>query len=205
MYPVKVPKLVQQLYPHYIWRIPTTEKRLYLTFDDGPIPELTPWVLDTLKEYHAKATFFCVGENAARYPELVKRILDEGHALGNHTYNHLRGSNTPTLDYIANTLKCEPHLPTTLFRPPYGRIKREQAKALQARGYQIVMWDVLSGDFDRRISKEKCLENVLGNVGPGSVVVFHDSLKAEGVLRWVLGKVLNTLDGWEFDALSVNS
>ncbi|MGB3345245.1 MAG: polysaccharide deacetylase family protein [Aequorivita sp.] len=199
-----MPSFVPRLYPERIWAFSRESNSVYLTFDDGPIPGITPWVLDELKKHQAKATFFCIGENVAKHPEIFKRISAEGHAVGNHTNNHLNGWKTETSEYIENVLKCEESLKSNsdpdayqdsklLFRPPYGRIKSSQAKLLQNKGYKIVMWEIISYDFDAGISEEECLQNVLGKIRPGSVVVFHDSLKAEKNLRYVLPKVLEFL------------
>jgi len=205
-----MPSFVPRLYPERIWAFSRESNSVYLTFDDGPIPGITPWVLDELKKHQAKATFFCIGENVAKHPEIFKRISAEGHAVGNHTYNHLNGWKTETSEYIENVLKCEESLKSNsdpdvypdsklLFRPPYGRIKSSQAKLLQNKGYKIVMWEIISYDFDAGISEEECLQNVLGKIRPGSVVVFHDSLKAEKNLRYVLPKVLDYIGkkGWK--------
>lgn len=190
---VKMPRFIQRLYPERIWAFSRKKNAIFLTFDDGPIPEVTPWVLDELKKNNAKATFFCIGENAKKYPALFERIIAEGHAVGNHTHNHLNGWKTNTSTYIANTLLADKVINSKLFRPPYGKITSKQAKALQAKGYKIVMWDIISYDYDANTSPEKCLQNVLKNIKPGSVVVFHDSLKAEKNLRYVLPKVLEYL------------
>lgn len=177
-YLVKIPRILPFLQPKgLIWKGP--ERRgIYLTFDDGPHPEITPQVLALLKRYNAKATFFCVGENAARYPQVIAQILAEGHTLGNHTYNHLKGSKTSAAEYLSNTLKAAQILDTGWFRPPYGLIRREQAKELQAQGFRIVMWDVLSADFDLRYTATDCARFVLRHARRGSIVVFHDSVKA---------------------------
>ncbi len=180
-YTVKTPLILPFLQPKgLIWKggkgLP--KNGIYLTFDDGPHPEITPQVLALLARYNAKATFFCVGENAVRYPQVVAQIGAEGHTLGNHTYNHLKGSRTPTADYLSNTLKAAQTLPTGWFRPPYGRIRRKQVAVLQQQGFRIVMWDVLSGDFDPRHSARDCARFVIRHARPGSIVVFHDSLKA---------------------------
>lgn len=189
MYLTKTPKFIKKLFPNYIWSVPTNKKTIFLTFDDGPIPEVTPWVLDTLKQFDAKASFFCVGENVLRYPEIYDRIIKEGHITGNHTFNHLSGWNTDNVPYFHNVRHCANLVNSDLFRPPYGKLKPKQSQFIQ-RHYQIVMWDVLSGDFDPNISKEQCLENVLQNTSKGSVIVFHDSIKAEDKLRYVLPQVL---------------
>jgi len=185
-----MPRFIQRLYPERVWAFPNKRDSVYLTFDDGPIPEVTPWVLDELKNHNATATFFCIGENAKKHPEIFQRIIAEGHAVGNHTFNHLNGWKTETSEYIENTLLAEKLIASKLFRPPYGKITSKQAKQLQQKGFKIIMWDVLSYDFDTTISEKKCLQSVLKNIKPGSIVVFHDSLKAEKNLRYVLPKVL---------------
>ncbi len=189
MYVIKTPQFIQSSFPGYVWRIPSAEPTLYLTFDDGPIPGVTPWVLDILQQYQAKATFFCVGDNVRKHPAIYHRIVAEGHAVGNHTYNHLNGWKTDARVYIHNVRHCLRLVPSKLFRPPYGRIMPRQRAFLQ-RHFRIVMWDVLSGDFDPKITARQCLENVLKNAESGSIVVLHDSLKAEPHLRVVLPEVL---------------
>jgi peptidoglycan-N-acetylglucosamine deacetylase len=200
MYFVRTPRLIQALMPSFTWRVPTSEKVIHLTFDDGPIPEVTPWVLDTLSQYDARATFFCVGENVGRYPTLFQRLSAEGHAVGNHTHNHLNGWQTTDFSYIRNISTCDELVQSPLFRPPYGRIKPSQRQSL-GQHYQIVMWDVLSGDFDPELSEAQCLANVVRNTRRGSIVVLHDSLKAEQKLRFVLPRVLEhfTLRGYRFE------
>lgn len=202
MYLVKTPKFIQNLFPILTWRIPTAEKVLYLTFDDGPIPDITPWVLDTLKQYDAKGTFFCVGENAAQHPEVLDQVISEGHSIGNHTHQHLNGWATENIPYFHNVRKCAKLIPSNLFRPPYGRISPKQAQFLQ-RHYRVVMWDVLSGDFDQSLAPEQCLNNVVSKAGPGSIVVFHDSLKSEKNLKYALPRVLEYFSGqgYRFEAL----
>jgi peptidoglycan-N-acetylglucosamine deacetylase len=193
MYLIKTPKIIQLLMPDYVWRVPNRPKKAYLTFDDGPIPNVTPWVLDTLSAFGTKATFFCVGENVARYPDIYKRILNEGHRTGNHTHNHLNGWKTPADVYLENVNQCAGHVKSSLFRPPYGRLTRAQKKGLLRAGYTIVLWDVLSADFDRSIAPQRCLQNVLRHTGDGSIIVLHDSLKAETNLRYVLPLLLSAL------------
>lgn len=198
-----MPRFIQRLYPERIWAFPHKRDSVYLTFDDGPIPEVTPWVLDELKKHNAKATFFCIGENVKKHPEIFERILSEGHSVGNHTFNHLKGSKTQTSKYIENTLLAEKLIHSKLFRPPYGKITSKQAKILQIKGFKIVMWDVISYDYDSTVSEEKCLQNVLKNIKPGSIVVFHDSLKAEKNLRFLLPKVLEIIkeDGYLVESI----
>jgi len=202
MYLVRTPQFIQNLFPNYTWRIPTKEKVVYFTFDDGPIPEVTPWVLEQLSAYDAKATFFCVGENIQTYPEVFQQVVNAGHAIGNHTFNHLNGWANDNIEYFHNIRHCANQMDSILFRPPYGRLKPKQARFLQ-RHYRIVMWDVLSGDFDPKLSPEQCLNNVINNVRPGSIVVFHDSLKAEDKLSYVLPKALEyfTNQGYRFEQL----
>lgn len=208
-----MPRFIQRLYPERIWAFSRSSNSIFLTFDDGPIPEVTPWVLDELKKHNAKATFFCIGENVQKHPEIFRRIIDEGHSVGNHTFNHLKGTKTETSKYIENVEKADREMISnlkinnqqskisnqkSLFRPPYGKITSQQAKILQQKGFKIVMWDVLSYDFDATVSEEECLQNVLKNIRPGSLIVFHDSLKAEKNLRYVLPKVLGFIGqkGW---------
>ena len=202
MYLVKTPIFIQNLFPNFTWRIPNSEKVIYLTFDDGPIPVVTPWVLEQLKAYQAKGTFFCVGENVKQHPAIFQQVLEEGHTVGNHTFNHLDGWQSENIPYFHNVRHCARQVNSDLFRPPYGRLKPKQAQFLQ-RHYRIVMWDVLSGDFDATISKEQCLQNVLKNTKAGSIIVFHDSLKAEEKLRFVLPKVLEhfAAKGYRFEQL----
>lgn len=169
--------------------MPVAEKIVYLTFDDGPVPEVTPWVLEQLKKYNAKATFFCIGDNIRKNPEIYKSLLTAGHQTGNHTFNHLNGWKVNTEDYLKNTALAADYIKSFLFRPPYGKIKFFQALRLK-RQYKIVMWDVLSYDFDINTSPQQCMENVIVNAVPGSIVVFHDSIKAEKNLKFALPEVL---------------
>jgi peptidoglycan-N-acetylglucosamine deacetylase len=202
MFIAKTPKLLQTLMPAYTWSIPTTERVLYLTFDDGPIPEVTPWVLDTLLAFDAKATFFCVGDNVEKHSAIYQRILDEGHSVGNHTFNHLNGWQTDHVVYLNNVRRCARVVKSRLFRPPYGRLMPKQ-RAFLLRHFQIVMWDVLSGDYDASISPQQCLQNVLDNAQPGSIVLMHDSLKAERNLRFVLPAALEyfAAQGYRFEKM----
>lgn len=203
MYLIKTPQVIQNLFPNFTWRIPTKEQILYLTFDDGPIPEVTPWVINQLKLYNAKATFFCVGDNIRKHPQVFQQIRAHGHSVGNHTFNHLNGWSTDNIPYFHNVRNGASMVHTVLFRPPYGRLKPKQAQFLQ-RHYRIIMWDVLSGDFDAAISDEQCLANVINNAQNGSIVVFHDSLKTEEKLAYVLPRVLEhfTKLGYRFERLN---
>jgi len=206
MYLVKTPWLLKQLYPNLLWNNSRTGNRIYLTFDDGPIPIVTPFVLNILKQHDAKATFFCIGDNINKHPDIFEQVKNAGHAIGNHTYNHLKGWKTEDKTYLDNFLKADASVRSDLFRPPYGRIKRSQIKLLkQARpDLKIVMWDVLSGDFDINLKPEDCLKNVLKHTGPGSIIVFHDSLKAFDRLQYVLPRAMEewSRKGYEFGLLS---
>ncbi|KRT16378.1 polysaccharide deacetylase [Pedobacter ginsenosidimutans] len=192
MYLIKSPLLLKWYYPSLLWNKSRTEKVIYLTFDDGPIPNVTDFVLKTLKVFNAKATFFCIGDNIVKHPEVFERIKNDGHAIGNHTFNHLKGWKTDNETYLQNTLKCQELTQTNLFRPPYGRIKKSQISNLKSQisELKIVMWDVLSGDFDTKLSPEKCYQNVIKHTENGSIIVFHDSLKAFDRLSYALPKVL---------------
>ncbi|WP_425656673.1 polysaccharide deacetylase family protein [Tenacibaculum ascidiaceicola] len=207
LYFIKTPRILKQLFAKYTWSFFTNKKEIYLTFDDGPIPQVTEFVLDQLHNFNAKATFFCIGDNIRKHPAVFSRIVNEGHSVGNHTFNHLNGWKSSNTTYIENISKCESLLPdqkTKLFRPPYGKIKRKQAKQLLASDYKIIMWDVLSADFDSSITKEKCLQNVLENAQNGSVIVFHDSIKASDKLYYALPKVLKEFSqrGYDFKAIT---
>lgn len=182
--------------------MPVNEKKIYLTFDDGPVPIITTWVLDILKQENIKATFFCVGENVSNNTEIYTRILDEKHAVGNHTYNHLKGWNTHGNQYIRNVIKCAEVVDSKLFRPPYGRIKKSQLSLINKQ-YSVIMWDVLSGDYDKNTSPEQCLKNVIGNVRNGSVIVFHDSFKAQKNMEYAFPRFIRYAKekGFEFDVL----
>jgi peptidoglycan/xylan/chitin deacetylase (PgdA/CDA1 family) len=192
MYLIKSPLLLKWYYPSLLWNKSRTEKVIYLTFDDGPIPNVTDFVLKTLKVFNAKATFFCIGDNIVKHPAVFERVKNDGHAIGNHTFNHLKGWKTDNETYLQNTLKCQELTQTDLFRPPYGRIKKSQISNLKSQipGLKIVMWDVLSGDFDTQLSPEKCYQNVIKHTANGSIIVFHDSLKAFDRLSYALPKVL---------------
>jgi peptidoglycan/xylan/chitin deacetylase (PgdA/CDA1 family) len=190
------PLLIRKYYSSLTWRIPVDDKKIFLTFDDGPIPEVTPFVLQQLKNFNCKATFFCIGNNVKNNPSLYKQIIDEGHAVGNHTFNHVNGWKTKTQNYLDEISQCAQLVKSNLFRPPYGKITKSQIKQLTNPNSSIhlptfiIMWDVLSYDFDKNVSENKCFENVISNLRPGSIVVFHDSIKAEKNLRYALPRVL---------------
>jgi len=212
LYFTKTPWWLKSLYPRCVWDIPVADKILYLTFDDGPNPLTTPYVLDRLKAFDAKATFFCIGKNVIEHSAIYRRILDEGHRVGNHTFNHYNGWKVTDEQYLQNILQAGKYIDSSLFRPPYGRITRFQVKLLSGirnspanTNFRIIMWDVLSGDFDTKLSCEQCSANVIKNVRPGSVIVFHDSEKAFPRMKDALPKVLDhfVAKGFRFDAISL--
>jgi peptidoglycan/xylan/chitin deacetylase (PgdA/CDA1 family) len=208
---IKVPKIIKLLFFNQVWNIPNTENSIYLTFDDGPTPEITERVLEILDNHHIKATFFCIGDNVRKHPEIVQKIISKQHSVGNHTYSHLKGWKTKTKTYISNTEACEIKLNSLfkirnskLFRPPYGKITPWQSYKLRKLGYKIIMWDVLSKDYDASISAEKCYENVIKNVSSGSIIVFHDSNKAKENILNSLEKAIETLKnkGFNFEKIA---
>jgi peptidoglycan/xylan/chitin deacetylase (PgdA/CDA1 family) len=205
MYFSKNPLLLKKLYPSLVWDFNLKEKAIYLTFDDGPIPEVTPFVLDTLAKYNAKATFFCIGDNVRKHPSIYQDIIAAGHKIGNHTYHHLNGWKTDTQAYIQNVEKCAELTGIELFRPPYGRISRAQIKAFKAKypGSKIIMWDILSGDFDATIDADACFKNATQQTEPGSIIVFHDSIKAYPRLCAALPRALEHWknEGYRFEAI----
>lgn len=210
-YWVKTSALVRRLFSGFVWEVPANGKVVYLTFDDGPTPHITEWVLHQLSNFNAKATFFVIGNNVTSHPGIFAKITAAGHAIGNHTYNHVNGWKTFFEDYIEDTHEAErkisEHYPDfnrkKLFRPPYGKISRKQAAALRNGGYRLIMWDVLSADFDTAISPQQCLDNVLKNVRSGSIVIFHDSTKAFPNLEYALPRVLEFLqkEGYRCEAI----
>ncbi|MFT3901849.1 MAG: polysaccharide deacetylase family protein [Niabella sp.] len=210
MYFTKTPWWLKRVYPTYHWDMGRQERAVYLTFDDGPHPEATPFVLEQLARFDAKATFFCIGKNVEAHGDIYARIRAEGHAVGNHTHNHLNGWHTEKQAYVENVEKAAAFISTGLFRPPYGRVKRSQACALQSptdsrHGFHIIMWDVLSADFDRNITPQTCLNTVLRQVINGSIVVFHDSEKAFNNMKYALPKVLEhfTDKGFAFKPINL--
>jgi peptidoglycan/xylan/chitin deacetylase (PgdA/CDA1 family) len=190
------------LYPSLVWRINDKKKNIYLTFDDGPIPVITDWVLQLLDQYNAKATFFCIGDNVRKHTDIYRRLLHSQHSIGNHTMNHLNGWKTNNQTYIDNVRECEKFVSTTLFRPPYGKIRMRQIFALK-RNYKIVMWDVLSKDYDQSLTGDQCFVRIKNETRNGSIIVFHDSLKAESRLRYALPKTLDyfSKEGFTFKAI----
>jgi peptidoglycan/xylan/chitin deacetylase (PgdA/CDA1 family) len=204
----RVPFFLPWLYPNLVWRIPTVEKELFLTFDDGPVPGPTDFVLETLKKNSCKATFFCIGDNVRKHAGVFKKVVDGGHTIGNHTFNHLKGWSTPLSKYVENVKQFDEQLiidncplKIDLFRPPYGRITRNQIKALS--DYKIIMWDVLTIDYNKNVSPESCLKNSINVTRPGSIIVFHDSLKAEPNMTYALPRFIEHFQekGFVFKAL----
>ena len=235
--PIKTPLVAKKMFPNYIWDIAATDKTIYLTFDDGPTPEITNWTLNTLKAFDAKATFFCIGNNIEKHPDIFQNILKEGHTIGNHTLNHIKGWKTKTKDYlqdiseaqkiihsqilnsksqISNTHNSEikNHQPAlsevegskvvNLYRPPYGQIKPKQGRKLIEQGYKIIMWDILSFDWDKNVTKETCLNNVINKATKGSIIVFHDSIKASKNMQYTLPKVLEHFNKLDYTFKAIN-
>lgn len=195
MLKIESPVILPVLFPGLTWKMPVNgEKEVFLSFDDGPTDELTPWILQVLDRHKIKATFFCVGENVKNHPDLYQQIIDEGHQVGNHTYHHLKGWNTSNKGYYEDIKKADDLIASPLFRPPHGRIKPSQIARVK-KEYRIVMWDVLTRDFDQSIEPWQCMENVKKFSQPGSIIVFHDSLKAEKNLRYTLPRAIKYLKG----------
>lgn len=207
-YWVKTRWFIRKLFPGFVWNIPNASKTVYLTFDDGPTPEVTEWVLGILAEHQIKSTFFCIGNNIEKYPDIFRKVVDAGHTVANHTFNHLNGWHTDNKKYFENIDACENVMQNAniarLFRPPYGKIKRSQKKEVLGRGYRIIMWDVLSADFDQSITPEQCLQNVISNTTDGSVIIFHDSIKAQENLRHALPRAIEFLKekGFRLEAIT---
>jgi peptidoglycan-N-acetylglucosamine deacetylase len=207
---VKTGKLLHRFFPQYEWKIQTKEPVIYLTFDDGPTPEITHWVLDTLKQFDAKATFFCIGQNLQLYPDITHKVLEEGHAIGNHTFRHENGWKTSTEIYVESAEQTQSEIgknfvyKSRIFRPPYGKIRKEQAQQLIAKGYKIIMWDILSRDYNPSVTPEICISTVVKNASSGSIIVFHDSKKAFPVLEKALPEILVSLKnkGYRFKSLN---
>jgi peptidoglycan/xylan/chitin deacetylase (PgdA/CDA1 family) len=201
----KTPTLIKKIVHKWVWDIPKADKKIFLTFDDGPIPEVTEWVLDVLKVEKINATFFCIGANIEKHQAIFERIKTEGHQVGNHTMNHLNGWKTKTKTYIENLREAAAYMPNQqLFRPPYGKLTLKQGYKIRKLGYKIIMWDVLSYDFDPKTSPEECLNYVITASTNGSIIVFHDSLKAAENMKFALPKVIKHFkkEGYTFDVLN---
>ncbi|MEJ0029263.1 MAG: polysaccharide deacetylase family protein [Bacteroidota bacterium] len=198
----RTPAILPIIYPSLLWKINTAGKDLYLTFDDGPVPGPTEFVLETLKASNINATFFCIGDNVRKNPDIFKKVVDARHVIANHTFDHMNGWKASASEYVRNTELCQTLLPKKrLFRPPFGRITRSQISSLS--DYKIVMWDVLTFDYDRSLDSEKCLRGSLKAVRPGSIIVFHDSVKAEKNVTYVLPRFIDSClsNGYSFHVL----
>ncbi len=203
MFIEQLPTVYRKIFPDTVWRLPQKEKTVFLSFDDGPIPEVTPFVLDLLREKEIKATFFCVGDNVRKHPDVFKKILDEGHIVGNHTFNHLQGLYTSSEVYLENVEKANQLIGSPLFRPPHGILRYIQFMTLRHR-YNIVFWDVVTRDYNKKLTGEEVLEIVKKYTRNGSIIVFHDSLKAENNIRYALPKAIDYLigEGYKFEVLT---
>ena len=193
------PQIIRQLYPRAYWRMNVSERAVYLTFDDGPIPEVTPWVLDVLDRYHIKATFFMVGDNVRKHPDEYRMVVERGHRIGNHTYNHLKGFKEDSEYYMANIEKADSYLATNLFRPPHGFMRLSQYRVLRER-YRIIMWDLVTRDYNSKFTGEQVLQKVKRYARPGSIITFHDSLRSVNNLHYALPRAIEWLlaEGYEF-------
>lgn len=201
------PEFVRHLlYKESVWRIDSTEKKVYLTFDDGPIPQATPWILETLREYNIKATFFCVGDNVRKYPELFANILSEGHSVGNHTFNHIQAFKVSSQHYFNNINKGDQLINSNLFRPPHGQLRKIHAMILR-RTRRIIMWDVVTRDYSKKLTAQDVFENVRKYARNGSIIVFHDSLKSIDKLKTALPQSIEWLksQGYSFDKIEMKS
>lgn len=198
----QLPLFFRRIYGSVIWRKDSKEKKIYLTFDDGPIPEVTPWVLDVLDKFDVKATFFCVGDNVRKYPEIYQEILNRGHKTGNHTFNHLRGFLTKTEVYLANIEKASQYIKSDLFRPPHGDLWQKQYYAIR-KNYQIIQWDLITRDYNKKLSGEQVFQIVKKHARNGTIMVFHDSLKAESNMKYAMPKSIEYLlsQGYKFETL----
>lgn len=202
---VKIPRCVTKLLPQLVWNIPNNENKVFLTFDDGPIPVVTEWVLDVLKEFNAKATFFCVGDNIRKHPDIFDKVLADGHSVGSHTFNHLNGWKTDSQTYLKNIKRAERYIQTDLFRPPHGRLRWSALSKLK-QNYKVVMWDVLSLDYDSTLDGNIIYKNVRDNVESGSIIVFHDSIKSFNNIKVALPKTLEFLlnQGYVLDKIDMS-
>ncbi len=202
MYFHQTPRIIRAIAHNFVWHIPTTEQEVFLTFDDGPTPIITEKILDILDSFDAKATFFCIGKNAQNHPHILEKIVSAGHSIGNHTQTHRNGWKTGYAEYLRDVLTAKNHISSSLFRPPYGQISRTQTTALK-KHFKLIMWDVLSGDFDPKMSVENCIEIVSKASRPGSIIVFHDSMKASPILLQALPVILQRLknQGFKFSSI----
>ncbi|MFW5886214.1 MAG: polysaccharide deacetylase family protein [Bacteroidota bacterium] len=200
----KTPLVVKRIYPRLTWEVPVNKKKLFLTFDDGPIPGITHWVLDLLSKYNAKATFFCIGRNVERNQKLFEDILNEKHSVGNHSYSHVRGLFKNEKQFLEDIELANEYINSPLFRPPHGRISRKEINVLSKK-YKIIMWDVLSNDFNPKISAHRCYKKVVKCSKPGSIILFHDSCKAEKNMKISLENSLKYFqdEGYMFESLPV--
>jgi len=199
---VRVPRVAKLVYPSIVWRMPADKKVIYLTFDDGPDPDLTPQVLDMLSKFNAKATFFCTGGNVEANPDVFKAVVEAGHAVGNHGYEHMNGWKTSPDAYIENVEKADKYIGSALFRPPYGKMRNSQIRVLK-RKYTLVGWSVMCYDFDPHTTKEQCLDNVIRNASNGSIVVMHDNKKSAANMLYALPRVLEHFAGMGFEFESI--
>ncbi len=206
---VATPWWLKKLFPGCVWDVKTNEKVIFISFDDGPHPSITPFVLTELKKYNAKATFFCIGDNVIKYPDIYRQVINEGHAVGNHTMHHTNGWKTADEQYLIDIAEAKNYIHSNLFRPPYGRIKKSQLRQLSAGNYQLstIMWSVLAGDWVAGLDPEKCFEQVKNNIYPGCIVVFHDSDKAKERMCYALPKLLEYCSnkGYVFKKIEVNT
>lgn len=203
---IKKEHIAAKIFRDLTWHFTGKDNELFLTFDDGPTPEITPWVLAALKEFNARATFFCIGKNVKKHLDLYNQILNEGHSVGNHSYTHIKGWKTSNQKYVESVQKAAQVIDSNLFRPPFGKIRPQQIGQLK-QDFKIIMWDVFSRDYDSKLDKEKCLKNVLDFSESGSIIVFHDTLKAERNLKYVLPKVLKHFSeqGFVFNPIEFKS
>ena len=201
---IRVPSIVRVLFPGTTWRIKTKEKKVFLTFDDGPIPEVTPWILDCLKRHNAVATFFCIGDNVRKYPEVFEQLRNSGMGIGNHTFSHCRAWKNSKEAYFADIDKCEEYFNSHFFRPPHGELYPWWIRLLKKRFKRIVMWDILSLDYEQKLSPAEVVENVITRIRPGAIIVFHDSLKAWDRLQEALPQVLEYLKEKSYSTEKLN-
>ena len=203
MYFFKNPDIIKRIYPNKVWEKKSSEKKIFLTFDDGPTEQITPWILEQLRNFDIKATFFCLGKNIEKQPDLFKQLITEGHQIGNHTFNHENGWETNNYTYYKSILQTEKFTKNLLFRPPFGGLTMHKQKALVRYGFQVIMWDVMPGDFDKKLSKEECLKAAIDHTSKGSIIVFHDNIKAEKNMKYAFPRfVEHFLElGYEFETI----